>query len=56
MLDTITNSVITAVALDGHPEAMALSGDGARLYVADYWAGTISAVSIASAVCDVEAA
>src|SRR5271166_1721160 len=56
VLDTITNSVITAVQLDGHPEAVALSGDGERLYVADYWAGTLSAISIASVVRDAEAA
>ena len=56
VLDTITNSVITAVQLDGHPEAVALSGDGERLYVADYWAGTLSAILIASVVRNAEAA
>ena len=43
VLDTITNSVISAVQLDGHPEAVALSGDGELLYVADYRGGTLSA-------------
>ncbi len=56
VLDTITNSVITAVQLDGHPEAVALSGDGELLYVADYWGGALSAISIASVVRDAEAA
>jgi YVTN family beta-propeller protein len=56
VLDTITNSVITAVQLDGHPEAVALSGDGELLYVADYWGGALSAMSIASVVRDAEAA
>ena len=56
VLDTITNSVIAAVQLDGHPEAVALSADGELLYVADYWAGTLTAISIASVVRDAEAA
>jgi YVTN family beta-propeller protein len=56
VLDTISNSVITAVQLDGHPEAVALSRNGEWLYVADYWAGTLSAISIVSVVRDAEAA
>jgi DNA-binding beta-propeller fold protein YncE len=56
VLDTINNSVITAVQLDGHPEALALSGNGELLYVADYWAGTLTAISIASVLRDAEAA
>lgn len=48
--------MITTVALGGHPEAVALSGDGERLYVADYWAGTLSAISIASVGRHAEAA
>ena len=56
VLDTITNSAVTAVQLDGYPEAVALSGDGELLYVADYWAGTVTAISIASFVSDAEAA
>jgi YVTN family beta-propeller protein len=56
VLDTVSNSVITAVPLDGHPEALALSGSGEWLYVADYWAGTLSAISIASVLGDAEAA
>jgi YVTN family beta-propeller protein len=56
LLDTSSNSVITAVKLDGHPEALALSGDGELLYVADYWAGTLTAISIASVLRDAEAA
>lgn len=56
VLDTITNSVIAAVQLDGHPEAVALSADGELLYVADYWGGTLTAISIVSVVRDAEAA
>ena len=56
VLDTTTDSVITTVQVDGHPEAVALSGDGEVLYVADYWAGTVSAISIASVMRDAEAA
>ncbi|MBV8181343.1 MAG: hypothetical protein JO045_21585 [Mycobacterium sp.] len=56
LLDTITNSVITAVQLEGHPEHVALSGDGELLYVADYWAGTLTAISIPSVLRDAEAA
>jgi YVTN family beta-propeller protein len=56
VLDSINNSVITAAQLDGHPEALALSGNGESLYVADYWAGTLTAISIASVLRDAEAA
>jgi YVTN family beta-propeller protein len=56
VLDTVSNSVIAAVQLDGHPEALALSGNGESLYVADYWAGTLTAISIASVMPDAEAA
>ena len=56
VIDTLTNSVITAVSLDGHPEALALSGDGRWLYAADYWGGTLSAISIADIPRDAEAA
>jgi sugar lactone lactonase YvrE len=56
VLDIVANSVITAVQLDGNPEAVALSGDGEWLYVADYWAGTLTAISIASVVRDAEVA
>ena len=56
VVDTITNSVVTAARLDGYPEASALSGDGELLYVADYWAGTLTAISIPSVVRDAEAA
>jgi YVTN family beta-propeller protein len=55
LLDTVTNSVVTAVQLDGHPEDVALSGDGELLYVADYWSGTLTAISIPSLLRDAEA-
>lgn len=56
VLDTINNSVLTAIQLDGHPEALALSGNGEWLYVADYWAGTLTVISIAAILRDAEAA
>jgi YVTN family beta-propeller protein len=55
LLDTVTNSVVTAVQLDGHPEDVVLSGDGELLYVADYWSGTLTAISIPSLLRDAEA-
>ena len=48
--------VLSPPLLDGHPEPLALSGNGESLYVADYWAGTLTAISIASVVRDAEAA
>lgn len=56
LLDTITNSVVTTVHLAGHPERVALSGDGELLYVADCGAGSLTAISIPSVLRDAEAA
>jgi YVTN family beta-propeller protein len=56
VLDAITNSVIAAIELDGHPEVLTLSRNGQWLYVADYWAGVLSAISMASVLPDAEAA
>ena len=56
VLDTITNSVIAVVELDGHPEALTLNGSGEWLYVADYWAGMLSVISMPSVLPDAEAA
>jgi DNA-binding beta-propeller fold protein YncE len=30
----------------GHPEALALSADGERIYVGDYWSGTVTVFSV----------
>ena len=40
---------------EDHPGHVALSGDGEVLYVADYWAGTITAISMPSALREAEA-
>ena len=47
--------MITTVQLEGHPEHVALSGDGELLFVADYWAGTLTAISIPAVLRDAEA-
>ena len=45
VVDTITNSVTAAVDVPGHPEAVAISPDGERVYVGDYWAGAVTVIS-----------
>jgi YVTN family beta-propeller protein len=46
VVDTIANSVTTIVDLPGYPEAVAISPDGERIYVADYWSGTVAVISV----------
>jgi YVTN family beta-propeller protein len=46
VVDTITNSVATAVDVPGHPEAVAVSPDGERIYVGDYWSGVVALISV----------
>jgi YVTN family beta-propeller protein len=48
VVDTITNSVTAAVAVGGHPEAIAVSAHGERVYVGDYWSGTVTVISAPS--------
>ena len=48
VIDTITNSVTTAVAVGGHPEAITVSSDGERVYVGDYWSGKVTVISAPS--------
>jgi YVTN family beta-propeller protein len=48
VLDTITNSVTSTVAVSGDPEAMAVSPDNQRLYVGDYWSGAVTIISMPS--------
>jgi DNA-binding beta-propeller fold protein YncE len=52
VLDTITDTAMTTVEVGGNPEVIALSNDGQRLYVADYWAGPHTAISIESVTRD----
>ena len=51
VVDTITGSVATTVDVRGYPEAVAVSPDGERIYVGDYWSGTVAVIS-APTVCD----
>jgi YVTN family beta-propeller protein len=45
VVDTVTGSVATTLAVGGNPEAMAASPDDERLYVGDYWSGTIAVIA-----------
>lgn len=38
--------VVDTVDVGGYPEALAVSADGHRLYVCDYWFGTATVLSI----------
>jgi YVTN family beta-propeller protein len=46
VVDRITNSVATTVDVPGHPEAVALSPDGERIYVGGYWSGAVAVISV----------
>ncbi|OBH17567.1 hypothetical protein A9X04_09830 [Mycobacterium sp. E3247] len=46
IVDTIAQCVTDTIDFDGHPEALAVSADGERLYVGDYWSGTVTVVSV----------
>jgi YVTN family beta-propeller protein len=37
VIDTITNSITATLDVLSHPEAVAVSADGERVYVGDYW-------------------
>jgi YVTN family beta-propeller protein len=50
VVDTITNSVVSTVDVPGYPEAVAVSPDGARIYVGGYWSGAVVAISVADGV------
>jgi hypothetical protein len=38
--------VTETIDVGGHPEALALSADGDRLYLGDYWSGTGTMFSV----------
>ncbi|MGD1345665.1 YncE family protein [Mycobacterium seoulense] len=46
IVDTIAQCVTDTIDVDGHPEALAVSADGDRLYVGDYWSGTVTVLSV----------
>jgi YVTN family beta-propeller protein len=42
IIDTVAQRVTDTVDVGCNPEALAVSSDGHRLYVGDYWSGTVS--------------
>jgi YVTN family beta-propeller protein len=48
VVDTITSSVIHAVAVSGYPTAVAAGLSGERLYVGDYWSGAVTVIAMPS--------
>jgi YVTN family beta-propeller protein len=46
VVDTITNSVSATVDVAEHPEAVAISADGDRVYLGHYWPGIVTVISI----------
>src|SRR6202035_3658566 len=46
VIDTITNSVTATLDLLIHPEAVAVSADGERVYVCDYWSRAVAVISV----------
>jgi DNA-binding beta-propeller fold protein YncE len=48
ILDTADHSVLTSVDVGGHPEALTVTPGGDRVYLTDYWAGTLTAIAISA--------
>jgi YVTN family beta-propeller protein len=46
VIDTLTNTVAATVLVGGHPEGMEMNPGGGCLYVTDYWARTVTVISI----------
>jgi YVTN family beta-propeller protein len=46
VIDTIAQCVTETIDVGGHPEALAVSPDGHRLYVGDYWSGIVTVFSV----------
>lgn len=46
VIDTITNSITATLDVLSHPEAVAVSADGERVYVGDYWSRAIAVISV----------
>jgi YVTN family beta-propeller protein len=46
VIDTITNSITARFDVLSHPEAVAVSADGERVYVGDYWSRAIAVISV----------
>ncbi len=46
VIDTITKSITATLAVLSHPEAVAVSADGERVYVGDYWSRAVAVISV----------
>ena len=46
VIDTITNSITATLDVLSHPEAVAVSTDGERVYVGDYWSHAVAVISV----------
>ena len=46
VIDTITNSITATLDVLSHPEAVAVSADGERVYVGDYWSRAVAVISV----------
>jgi YVTN family beta-propeller protein len=44
VIDTITNSITATLDVLSHPEAVAVSPDGERVYVGDYWCNAVAVI------------
>jgi DNA-binding beta-propeller fold protein YncE len=46
VIDTITNSITATLAVLSHPEAVAVSADGERVYVGGYWSRAVTVIAV----------
>jgi YVTN family beta-propeller protein len=46
VVDTITNSITATLDVLSHPESVAVSADGERVYVGDYWSRAVAVISM----------
>jgi YVTN family beta-propeller protein len=46
VIDTITKSITATLGVLSHPEAVAVSADGERVYVGDYWSRAVAVISV----------
>jgi YVTN family beta-propeller protein len=46
VIDTITKSITATLGVLSHPEAAAVSADGERVYVGDYWSRAVAVISV----------
>ena len=46
VIDTITKSITATLGVLSYPEAVAVSADGERVYVGDYWSRAVAVISV----------